>query len=152
MGGPVTEAPVGARLLNGARLLGQLFRSGVRCNLGGWSMGCCPNPTKFCQAKTQWMRLAEKAGREIEMTDWGVIEAMTFSEFSATGLTMKVDLGEIGVVGVGSRSEIPIADFLLIAQNPESMKSVLKVLRSFPGSKVTGIEDPPKQEATKKTG
>lgn len=146
------------RLVNGAKLMGQLFRSGQRCG-AGWKFGCpdaAASKTKLCRAKGQWEALAVQAGRKISddqapPSDFEFVEAMTVKEFVASGLTMKVDLGDGSPVRIGAAGEIPIADFITMAIDPTGMNGVLKILRSFPGSKVTGVEDPPKpKEAEKK--
>jgi len=85
------------RLLKGAGHLGRLYREGQRC-LSGWSRICpCPTPTDFCQVKVKWVALADElyggppsslAGHE----PYYVIEAMTLSQFRASGLTALIEL------------------------------------------------------------
>lgn len=144
-------AGISERLLNGAKLLGQLWRSGVRCG-SGWSAGClCGSPVKFCRAKEQWMRLADKAGRTVDVaSQWAFIEAMTIDELEATGLTLTRDLGDLGKVKVGPAGDFPVREFMKICGDQESLKSVLRVIRKFPGSRVTAVEDPPKKAEVKK--
>lgn len=85
------------RLLKGAEHLGRLYFEGQSC-LSGWSRICpCPTPTDFCQVKVKWVALADElyggpphglAGHE----PYYVIEAMTLSQFRASGLTALIEL------------------------------------------------------------
>jgi len=86
-----------ARLLKGAENLGAAWRAGQRC-LSGFSRICpCANPTDFCLIKLKWVQIAEEyyggqpfglAGHE----SYYVIDAMTISQFRATGLTAVVEI------------------------------------------------------------
>lgn len=86
-----------ARLLKGAENMGTAWRAGQRC-LSEFSRICpCTNPTDFCQVKLKWIQIAEEyyggqpfglAGHE----SYYVIEAMTISQFRATGLTAVIEI------------------------------------------------------------
>lgn len=107
------RAMIPSRLLRGAEILGDLWRSGVRCK-SGWASGCsCKEvggETDFCVAKQRWVALyIEHAG--FEVSGWlafnepfGVIEAMSVRQFDATGLTVLVEvLGTKTPIRVGPR-------------------------------------------------
>lgn len=105
-----------ARLLRGAEVLGRLWRDEGKPPCG-WKAVCdCKSKLEFCAAKLKWVDLA----REYYQGDpWGLrgdepfymIEAMTNSQFKATGLTALVQVptsfveDEHGAVGV-KESEI----------------------------------------------
>jgi hypothetical protein len=139
--------PIEERLKNGARLLGQLFRSGQRC-AGGWALSCCSAPVKttFCRAKYQWHMLANSADRSCGSGPWAIVEAMTPAEFDASGLTLTAEISEIGTVKVGPKGQMSMADLLTLAIDPQSARGTFKVLQGFPGSKVVKIEEPKKAE------
>lgn len=140
--------PVEIRLVNGAKVLGQLYRAGGRCE-EGWACGCSRKISKFCIAKGQWLALAIQASRPLPDQDgpFALIEMMTPAEFDASGLTLTVELPEIGTVKIGPKGQMSMADLLTLAANPESAKGTFKVLQGFPGSRVVEIEEPKKEEA-----
>lgn len=83
------------RLVNGAAVLGRLWRENVRC-LGNWS-GVCPCQTKtdFCSVKAKWLGLLKEfhgaLPYELSGTEgYLVLEAMTVKMFEATGLTILI--------------------------------------------------------------
>lgn len=123
------------RLRNGTKLLGELWRSGGRCeNL--WGVGClCLAPTKFCKAKMQWLALATaEVGRDLSAMDgephhYTIIELMRASELDATGLTIKADNG----ITFGLKGTVNLRDAVA---DPESVKLILKLLEAFPGSRL----------------
>jgi len=150
------ETQTAERLVNGAKLIGQLYRSGQRCG-AGWKFGCpdaAQAKTKLCRAKGQWEALAAQAGQKIPddqapPSDFEFIGELSIKQLVASGFTMTVDLGDGQPIKVGPAGVIPVADFVGMARDPQGMEGVLKVLREFPGSKVTGTEEPAK-EAEKK--
>lgn len=94
----IQKAALPARLLNGARVLGELWRNGTRC-LGEWSGICpCRAPNDFCEAKKRWLSiLREFHGTPLPYGLVGtegflVLEAMTVKMFEATGLTIRVEV------------------------------------------------------------
>lgn len=85
------------RLLNGAEVLGRLWREGIRCATGtGWGRICvCAEPTDFCTAKKRWVELLLQGGPEDSIhlngeEPYFVIEAMTDKMFQATELTIEI--------------------------------------------------------------
>jgi hypothetical protein len=105
----IEKSALPGRLLKGATNLGTTWRAGQRC-LSDWSRICpCVAPTDFCQVKRKWIALAEEfygapphglSGNE----PFYVIEAMTLSQFRATGLTALIELpGAAMPIRVGSR-------------------------------------------------
>lgn len=118
------------RLRKGAKMLGNLWRSGDRCQ-NGWMPACnCTESKQFCTVKRQWTALAEKVGRVAE-PDRMIFEAMTAGELYETGLTIKLDNGvELGPKG------IPLPEAAGFIAEPDSVPAVLKVLARFPGAKV----------------
>jgi hypothetical protein len=140
-------APIEERLKNGAKILGQLFRSGQRCE-EGWACGCSRKISKLCIAKGQWLALAVQAGRPLPDQDgpYALIETMTPAEFDASGLTLTAEIHEIGTVKIGPKGQMSMADLLTLAVDPASAKGTFKVLQGFPGSRVVKIEEPKKAE------
>jgi hypothetical protein len=132
-------------LVNGARLLGQLWRQNIRC-ADGWSDTCGDRqPTKFCKAKRQWLDLLSQDRQEGDyrpLPDFGreafLLEAMNPDEFEATGMTVEYDIPTVGRVKVGPKGEIPAA---MLREEPVTIKAVLQVLETFPDAKVL----PPKK-------
>lgn len=148
MADAVAEAPVEIRLLNGAKILGQLWRAGGRCE-EGWACGCVRKTSKLCLAKGQWFALAVVAGRTAPEQDgpYGLIEMMTVSEFDATGLTIAAELAGIGTYKIGPRGVVRMTDILELVKDPAGIASVFRVIDKFPGSRVVKIEEPKKEGA-----
>lgn len=64
---------------------------------------------------------------------------MTASEVDQLGISVKIDMGEgIGQISVGGgKSTIKMADLWKMSRElPEVLKSTLKIMSTFPGSKV----------------
>lgn len=102
-------AAIPSRLSRGASHLGRLYREGQRCP-SAWSRICpCSTPNDFCLVKRQWIQLLEEyydgppfglGGNEL----FYVIEAMTVSQFRATGLTALVQVArDLPPIRVGVR-------------------------------------------------
>lgn len=137
-----TSAPIKTRLLNGARLLGTLWNSQVRCP-NGWKECACVDAekTKFCRGKTQWLVLAtEDRAPHVRYVDREssiyLLECMSTAELDATGVTVKIEMQEVGVISVGSKGEISWK--ALYETGPETFKAAMMILRKFPGSKLVG--------------
>lgn len=87
-----------SRLVNGARVLGNYWRRGVRCS-AGWSMKCpCGDgATEFCGAKVKWVDILRDHHGDVwpyglEGTEpFFVIDAMSRSMSEASGLTIKIE-------------------------------------------------------------
>jgi hypothetical protein len=125
------------RLLNGARLFGNLFRRG-QMTACGWFLGCqCPQLMgEWCRAKLLWIRLALEEGRSLEAGEFGLVESFTASEFEASGVTLAVDVPGVGIVKVGgAKGTMPLKSAPMMG-GIEGLKSVTNVLRAFPGSVV----------------
>lgn len=133
----VKDLPLAERLVRGASVMGRLWREGKKCERI-WAFDCnCDEAKKtdFCKAKAQWTKLYLEGGREIDFGgDFGIIEAMTSGELNASGLTLTLDVPEIGKVKVGPKGDLPWADFCRLGA--EVLPTVMKVLKAFPGSKV----------------
>ena len=105
----LSDAPVPARLLNGARVLGKLWNEKTRCP-NGWAY--CDDSadherTTFCKAKYQWLKLAmgvrdavAKSSREERVSDKFIVSCMTDAELDASCITMKIEIPEVGLVAL----------------------------------------------------
>lgn len=135
----VTKPDSKTRLVNGARLLGNLFRRG-QATACGWSL-CgsgilCEHTDEWCRSRRLWVRLALEEGRTLEAGEFGLAESFKLEEFETSGITLAVDVPEVGVVKIGGvKGQIPIRALPTVG-GLESLKSVAMVLRAFPGSKV----------------
>lgn len=135
------------RLKNGAALLGRLWKvPEERCG-AGWSLeNCTCQPTKkFCQARNLWIELAlmEPEGHDFEEGPYGLGIAMRSSEWDATGLKMNIQHPDpdVGLMVIGSPPEC-VTGMSYIAKMmdvPEALASTLRVLKTFPKSKVQGV-------------
>lgn len=134
------------RLMIGAAKMGELWLKGERCAEGWRSGECSCNPeTMFCRAKKLWIRLALENGRMIEDGEFDLALLMTGREWDHTGLSLNVEFPEVGIVKIGSKGMIRMAD--LAKTPPETLASVLKILKNFPDSLVTDEGFPgPKQK------
>lgn len=88
------------------------------------------------------MLLALEAEREIEEGDFGLALMMTVSEWDATGLVMQVEIPGTGKFRIGKEAEGTMTELSNLSDNPESAKSVLLLLKSFPGAKMEFPKDP----------
>lgn len=96
----IQKRAVFKRLGTGSAYLGDAWRNGHRCG-GGWT-GSCPcgdvGMTPFCKGKVRWVALLlqlhnghwpyELTGQE----EFAIIEAMTITQFAASGLTARVEV------------------------------------------------------------
>jgi hypothetical protein len=136
------------RLLKGAKVLGDFWQAGERCT-EEWSsfgasldpsygLGCvCEAKSKFCKAKAQWVSMAKDDGRGAAEGPFDVALMMTAEEWDRTGLTLKVEIPDVGVVGVGGpKGVIPMKQMKIVSLAPATMASILKIFKVFPGSNV----------------
>lgn len=85
------------RLAKGARIMIDLWRSGVRCG-NGWKKDCvCPVKNEFCLSKNKWVGLLAEhhAGIPYGLTGeepFFIIEAMTPRLIQASGMVVLVEV------------------------------------------------------------
>lgn len=136
--------PIVQRLVNGARILAALFRSGHQCE-GGWTFACeCAVKTKFCKAKGQWVALmlkqAADPGRSVEVAgadeEYALVVSMTLAEFNATGLTLEIETASGQRIKVGANGTRP-ETFLEL--DDELLRAMEAVMRVFPAAVVTEV-------------
>lgn len=154
---PVIEG----RLKKGATKIGELWREGKRCS-SGWGVkevdfqegedtlksmerwACqCAEKTDFCKGKSTWFRLAVTDCREVIEGEHGVPFMMTAEEWDLTKLTMKVEIPEVGIVEIGPKGPVTMTDMMKHMPAPDGLKSTLRVLKTFPGSRVQGVQEAP---------
>jgi len=119
------------RLRAGARILGELWESGARCERGWMPTCACRHPSKFCVAKQQWTALALQSGRKVKPDEY-LVEAMTGSELDETKLTIVLENG----LRIGPAGMIPTREASKMVGDPDAVPAVLQVLKSFPGARV----------------
>lgn len=136
------EKPVALRLKNGAVALGKLWKAKDRCR-DGWSayLCSCVKKTAFCNAKLQWMLMAIGEGRDQEDGDFGVALMMTASEWDLTGLTLRIEIPGSGEFKISPKADTSMTYLGKLAENAESAKSVLLLMKSFPGAKMEFPEE-----------
>lgn len=150
------------RLLKGARMLGNLWRSKLRC-ARGWAIEpqdlvpgfavfgpcLCPKKTKFCEARVLWLNLALEANQFIESGEHGLADTMTAAQWDATGLTMTVESEKAGTLRLGSKATISAAHLAKLSENPDAAISILALTRAFPKARIEGILEPSVEAAQK---
>lgn len=145
MPNPVSVAD---RLKKGASLLGEFWRAGERCQeefgvlrlQDGKVADCfCDKKTKFCKAKYQWLGLVVELGREIVEGEGGLLLTMTGSEFDVSGFTMKMEFPGLGTYGIGPKGVMGREDMIKLCLAPETLASVLGLMKAFPGLKVDTV-------------
>lgn len=131
-----------ARLLRGARILGRLWQGGPRC-ADGWSRRCsCTPKTESCVAKLKWIEMVLDYGPDqLALASWTgdepyfVIEAMTVSQFEATGLTVRVDIPGRGIIAIGPKGTCwkTLTDLAQVPEQEEdeAWKAVMMIQRMF---------------------
>lgn len=131
------------RLKKGAAMLGQLWKTAEHRCPSGWSLiECeCVPLRKFCVARNLWTILGIETARDLEDGPFGLALAMTASEWDSTGLTMKINHPEIGIISIGSAPDCVtgMTDMVKMMDAPEVLASTLRVLRAFPKSRVEGL-------------
>lgn len=116
--------------------------SKARCK-SGWSADeCgCLKPSRFCKAKLQWVLLAIEEGRDVEAGAFGLVHMMKASEWDLTGLVMKVEIPGTGNFRIGKEAEGTMTELANLSVEAEAAKSVLLLLKSFPGAKMEFPKD-----------
>ncbi len=143
-----------SRLLRGAKVLGDFWRGGERC-ASGWNSDCpdeLEKRSKFCKANMKWIELAIEEAREIgDGEEYGIILGMRASELEASGLTLEIEHPEHGRIKIGPKGTLSIAEISKLVTAPDAVGGVLKLLKVFPGAKVTETKEPeakaPEQKA-----
>jgi hypothetical protein len=129
-----------SRLLRGAKVLGELWRSGARC-AAEWSAVCpCDPQGIFCRAKERWVKIYGELNGEEEVAQlrrdggrFGLLLAMTVRQFEATGLTLLVEVpgGEEPIrVGAKGTSWETLLDLAALRSTPDytaALGAVLKI-------------------------
>ncbi len=134
-----------SRLAKGAAAIGQIRRMGVFCT-GEWSGTCPCNPrSDFCDAKMRWLELAEEfyGGPPWGLTGFEkfyLVEAMTVSQWAATGLTIRVlpptgnEVIKVGPRGTDWKTITQLGELLGTQEYPELLASVIKIQKVVHGS------------------
>lgn len=130
--------PIRERLLAGARMLGALWASGQRCT-AGWTfdLACaCEKQSKFCLARRQWLEMVS-SDQDPERClhgagENGLVEVMLSSELAAARITIKLDTGDM----IGPKGQVQVKDAAIAAVNPAGAAGILKLLKTFKGSRV----------------
>lgn len=148
------------RMRKGAAMLGELWRAGDRC-ARGWdlqvaaipeeanaeeavaSWACqCPVRNRFCKAKIHWLKLALTELREPIDGAYGLSSMMNAAEWDLTGLTRKMEFPGVGVITIGSNGVMSAADLDKLREAPETLDSVVKLLKAFPKAKIAAVQQP----------
>jgi hypothetical protein len=148
----MSDLSIDERLKNGARLLGKLLHSGVKCSAGWSGMVCSCRPrNRFCEAKAQWvaMKKEQLAARGENIRDivapehpCAIALLMSIDEFEAAAITMPMTLPGRGddapdvVLRVGAKGQIGMRELRALSDIPDALSSVMNVLSTFPGSRV----------------
>lgn len=146
------------RLKRGALILGDLWKKNIRCaeEFGVLcseadplrAVDCfCEPKTPFCKAKMQWLGIAADIGREIFSGEIGLIETMSGAEWDASGLTVKFEFQDVGVHGVGPKGVMGRDDLLKLAESQDTLASVFRLMKTFPGIKVQEVLGKPEETA-----
>jgi hypothetical protein len=155
---PETEG----RLKKGAALLGELWRAGERCAQGwdirvadipenavnaeesmlGWACACA-KPNRFCKSKRHWFKLALCELREVVEGPFGMTSMMNAEEWDLTGLTRKMEFPGVGVVSIGANGVMLATDLEKLQEAPETLESIVKLLKAFPKARVMAVLPPP---------
>jgi hypothetical protein len=154
------DPAVELRLKKGAMLIGNFWRAGQRCAMG-WSVkvgdfpdgvdpykameswACqCEKKTDFCKAKSHWFKLAMMELRDVIEDEYSIPFMMTAEEWDLTKLTMTIPLKDMGNVQIGPAGIVIMTDLWKAMEAPEGLKSTLRVLQKFPGSRVQGVQEP----------
>jgi hypothetical protein len=142
------------RLKKGAFILGDLWRKNIRCS-EEWSVlvleedittavDCfCEPKNAFCKAKKQWLTLAWTEELRLPVSGpFGVLETMKGSEWDATGLSVSFDFPGVGVHSIGPKGVMKREDIVKLFDAPDTLGSIVKLMKSFPGMKVEEVTDP----------
>src|ERR1043166_5982001 len=154
------DAAIEERLRKGAAILGECWRAGDRCALGwGIKMGpiaededsdkaverwaCqCETKTKVCKMKGHWIKLALHDLRLPDEGPFGIPLAMTAAEWDLTGLTMKVEIPDVGPLTIGPKAMTTMTGLLDVSRNPAILKTMYPFWKTMPGAKFEGVIEP----------
>lgn len=126
------------RLIAGAKMLGELWRAGVRCK-DGWMVSCsCEPMTKFCRAKGLWVKIAQEAGRTFDQEP--IVGGMTAQEIKASGVTVQIHVPEHGLVKFGPDPDAIDPEVLSLPR--DVLVSIVGIMKVFPKAKVEVKEKP----------
>jgi hypothetical protein len=149
--GPVTanreEIPSSKRLVNGAAMLGRLWKRQNRCKRG-WDVteadvlleGCgCEPRTDFCKVRGQWIRMAGENGQDIVIGENGLARSMNDDQWDATGLTITLRREDGQEVKVGPKGSMSMRHYMEIESDPASAAAIFALVKAFPKARVEGI-------------
>jgi hypothetical protein len=154
------DAAIEERLKKGAGILGEYWRAGERCAFG-WGIrmaplgededsekaierwACqCETKTRFCKTKVHWVKLALMELRLPEEGPYGIPLLMTASEWDLTGLTMKVEIPDVGPLTIGPKAMTTMAGLLDVSRHPGLIKTMYPFWKTMPGAKFEGVIEP----------
>jgi len=133
-----SDLDLSTRLLNGARVLGSIWKNAEEPKSCGWGFCGCYHSgqgTKWCEAKRQFYVLLTKTGRDPHSGDFAVIESMTLAEADAANVVVEVEV-PVGKIRVGGGGAISWADLGKMTGSPKEAASLFQVLSNFKGSVV----------------
>lgn len=141
------EAPsTPQRLVKGAGVMAALWRRGDRCTaLWSFAGECsCAKPSTFCRARREWMKLLLQSGEldargvpEDPVREYSIFELMTAAELKATGFTITSDNG----LRVGPKGNVSVDMAVAVHSGvAHGAASIVRLLKLFPNSKITGVE------------
>lgn len=137
------KAMIPQRLVRGAEVLGELWRSGTRCG-GEWGPICvCQTPNDFCVAKKRFLDLVrelhngkyphELAGHEGLI----VLECMDSKMFEASGLTIVLEvppkraLLRIGRKGTSGQTIVDLEAIPAGEERDAAIEAVVRIQQVF---------------------
>lgn len=140
------------RLIEGAGILGRLWKRNRRCASRGWSIpqddyleepfainSCeCSVQNEFCKGRLLWITLAADNRQEIVTGDHGLAFTMTSQQWDATGLTITLPI-EGGQVTVGPKGSMSMAHFRELAKDPKGSAGIFALIKAFPKARIDGI-------------
>ncbi len=140
---PKEEVPCSKRLVNGAALLGRLWKRGNRCK-EGWNTGesfqcTCSPKTDFCKTRSQWLLMAAESGQEIVIGENGLARSMQDDQWDATGLTITLRREDGQEVRIGPKGSMSMKHYMEIEKDPASAVAIYALVKAFPKARVEGI-------------
>jgi hypothetical protein len=157
MTNPSSTKNLSERLLAGARMLGNLWRRGKRCQRA-WALGdadllavvtplvfggcTCDPRTDFCKARWLWITLAVQAEQDLADGDHGLALSMNPAQWDATGLTITLPVADDVNVAVGPKGSMSMRHFRELSKDPAAAQSIFSLLKVFPKARVEGIVEP----------
>lgn len=135
------RAGIFMRLTKGAKILGRLWREGVKCVSTPWQVDCdCEEgATEFCVARKRWVALACDLYGEDKVMGFSdphaVIKMMTRHQFEESGLTVKVELpgGAMVKVGAGGATWDLIPQLASLRDDPEALSEAVRSVQLIQG-------------------